>query len=169
VIGARCVLVRSFLDGPRDTTLFHVLAHEMDAAVRSRSVSLAFLDIDDLTGFNDRHGWELGTLLLDRVAETLTATGPHVSAGSFGGDEFAVVFFGTSRRSARARIHRALAHIASIEVVTGDRYERPYASVGGATSRAGCTPADLMRAAHDALVTSKRAGGRRVTWASICP
>jgi diguanylate cyclase len=161
--------VRSFLDGPRETTLFYVLAHEVDAAVERRTMSIAFLDIDDLTGFNDRHGWDLGTLLLERVGETLTAIGPDVLAGSFGGDEFVVVFPGTSRRSARARMHGVLAHIASIEIVSGDRRERPYASVGGATSHAGWTPAGLMQAAHDALVISKRAGGRRMTWASTCP
>lgn len=164
--------MRSFLDGPRDTTLSYVLSRELDlAAAKLRPVSLAFLDVGDLTGFNRRHGWNAGTALLGSIADVLVAMGPDVSVGSFGGDEFAVVLPGIGRRHAKARMHEALGRIATIEVHSATQVERPYASVGGATSGANCTSADLIRNAHDALVASKSAGGGGVTWARSfrCP
>jgi diguanylate cyclase (GGDEF)-like protein len=158
--------MRSFLDGPRETTLSHVLRRELDiGTTQLHPVSLAFLDVDDLTGFNQRHSWSAGTALLGSIADVLVALGPEVLAGSFGGDEFAAVLSGTNRRQARARMHQALNRITSIEIHGVTQGERPHVSVGGATSHPGCTFAELIRCAHDALVSSKSAGGGRVTWA----
>jgi diguanylate cyclase (GGDEF)-like protein len=157
--------VHSFLDGPRDTTLFHVLHRQLDlASIQRRPVSLAFLDVDDLTGFNRRHGWSAGTGLLGSISNVLTAIGPDVLAGRFGGDQFAAVLYAMSRRHAISRMREALHRITAIEVHGVIPCERPQISIGGATSRPDGTCVDLMRGAHDALVASKSAGGGRVTW-----
>ena len=69
------------------------LSHFLAATKRSNCYgAVLFLDLDNFKSLNDKHGHELGDLLLIEVAERLGACVREVdTVGRFGGDEFVVL------------------------------------------------------------------------------
>jgi diguanylate cyclase (GGDEF)-like protein len=56
-----------------------------------KTLSVLFIDVDDLKQINDRHGHEVGSSLLNEVAEFLKESFRRTDViGRIGGDEFAV-------------------------------------------------------------------------------
>jgi diguanylate cyclase (GGDEF)-like protein len=125
------------------------------AARTGRPLSIAVLDLDRLKEINDRHGHLEGDRVLFQVAEQLRVTLrlPDLSF-RWGGDEFAVLFPGTSARDAERACERLAERVAA-------RCRRP----GGEPVRLafGCAqadedtgPAGLLARADDVLRRLKR-------------
>lgn len=131
---------------------------------------VAFLDLDGFKAINDQHGHDVGDELLALVASRLCALDEPVGAvGRIGGDEFTVM----ATRPGDPDLFGELLLTA---------FEHPFA-LGLTTVRLGCSvgiaaqtvDADavgdrgddpvslLLRAADQALLASKRTGGRSVT------
>jgi diguanylate cyclase (GGDEF)-like protein len=148
--------MRNLLDPPDGYTLASILQGELERNARVESgLSLAFVDVDEFTRFNAVYGWNRGTEVLEAIVTALAAI-PGCSAGSIGGDAFAVVIGGMAASEAREAMRRKSQVIAQIA--------RVCVSIGGVTTRRRCTVRAMMRAAHDQLMAAKRAGGDRVVW-----
>lgn len=126
---------------------------ERDLSRASRSgepMTLAFVDVDDLKGTNDRGGHPAGDRLLRQVASVLTAnTRPHDPIIRYGGDEFVCALIGLTLTEAAdrlAEVNRALA-VAS---------ERGSITVGLAELEAGESLDSLIRRADNALYHQRR-------------
>jgi len=89
----RDLSLRDELTGLYNRRGFYVLAEQaLRLAQRSgKTLSVLFIDVDDLKQINDRHGHEVGSSLLNEVAEFLKESFRRTDViGRIGGDEFAV-------------------------------------------------------------------------------
>ena len=117
-------------------------------------VTLAVIDLDDFKPVNDTHGHDAGDVVLQIVAERLTAT---VRADDlvvrFGGDEFAVVFADDTTPDRAAHLADRITEAIGAPIVVSARLTVAVsASVGLATA-----PADVVvHQADDALYQAKR-------------
>lgn len=67
------------------------------------SLSLLFVDLDDLKGINDRHGHEAGDAVTQRVAKLMTCDRRRTGvAARIGGEEFALLLPETPQADALA-------------------------------------------------------------------
>lgn len=131
-----------------------------------RSVALAFIDLDQFKGINDRYGHEAGDAALKQVARVLreeTDPMPLLSA-RLGGDEFIAVWYNLPRPAAE-RIASRLTHAVEVRQVRNEG-----AAGGVLTISIGltvCHPdltvlaGDCMRRADQALYEAKEAGRNR--------
>lgn len=131
----------------------------------SDSEAVILFDLDRFKQVNDRYGHAGGDAAIRNFADTLRAHGRSGDLRArLGGEEFAMIMTGISRKEARATAERILAAFAAVETVTpeGQRF-RCTASAGIAFGTAQGTPIDqvIMRA-DDALFSAKRAGRNRV-------
>ncbi|MBZ6378059.1 hypothetical protein B5C34_01745 [Pacificimonas flava] len=127
-------------------------------------VHLLLVDLDHFKAVNDRHGHDVGDLVLEQVAKTLegTVNGRRAAAGRIGGEEFAVSFRGTldEARKLAEEIRRSVAALRfggkapglSVTVSIG---------ISGTTGRFNLLA--LYREADQALYDSKDAGRDVVT------
>ncbi|MDQ3890446.1 MAG: diguanylate cyclase [Actinomycetota bacterium] len=134
-------------------------AEKVETAKRgAEGVSLVVFDCDNFKSINDEGGHDVGDRALEAIAGYLRASvRSEDTVGRLGGEEFAVLLPDTepSRALAAAeRLRRGLAQ----EVI--DDWGRPItASFGVATyPDDGETPADLLRAADQAMYLAKRSG-----------
>jgi diguanylate cyclase (GGDEF)-like protein len=146
-----------------------------------RPYAVAMVDIDHFKKFNDTYGHQAGDQLLRKVATRLAAVSGGGRSFRYGGEEFAVVFPGHSRDEASRHLEIVREAIAAMSFTMrgADRRwrrrkrTRPAAgsrekvgvtiSVGVADSTAaGPTPADVVRAADEALYRAKHAGRNRL-------
>jgi diguanylate cyclase (GGDEF)-like protein len=91
------------------------LDEELERAARyRRPLSLAFIDVDDLRGINDRHGRVAGDFALQQVAGALAAGARVVDRlGRWAGGSFALVLPETSSAAAYGIAERLRADIAA--------------------------------------------------------
>jgi len=130
---------------------------------RRNSLALLFIDLDRFKLVNDRADHTAGDLVLNEMADRLTAMTRGVDVvARFGGDEF--VAFGEVNDEADAvemaeRIRKGL----SAPVGVGEAHLVVTASIGVVvTSDAGATPAVLLRDADNAMYEAKRSGRDQV-------
>jgi len=142
---------------------------------------VAMVDIDHFKKFNDQYGHQSGDDLLRKIGTTLMGVRGGGRPFRYGGEEFAVVFPGTA-------VDEAIPHLETLrDAVAATTFtvrapDRPRkkprgpkplsgprqrvsvtVSIGVAdASAAGEGPADVIRAADNALYRAKRAGRNRL-------
>jgi diguanylate cyclase (GGDEF)-like protein/PAS domain S-box-containing protein len=131
-----------------------------DAARTGHPVAVSFIDLDAFKRVNDTLGHTAGDLLLQEVAERLSAVvRPNDTVARFAGDEFLVLMVATSGGLAVALADRLLGALHDPPLRVGS--ETVTASMGLAVSYEGVTPEQLLREADVAMYHAKRAGRAR--------
>jgi diguanylate cyclase (GGDEF)-like protein/PAS domain S-box-containing protein len=149
------------------------LYRELHRAERSaKQVSVVMIDIDHFKHFNDKHGHDAGDFVLSAVARAITKSiRPSDIACRYGGEELAVVLAEADLECARERAEQLRLAIRDTNLThLGQRLPAPTASFGIAVYPAnGTKPADLLKAADQALYRAKRDGRDRVCAADDAP
>jgi diguanylate cyclase len=126
---------------------------------QGRSTSVMLLDVDFFKRLNDKYGHSAGDEVLKSVAATLKA---RVSSDDivcrYGGEEFTIIFPGTSLSLAHIAAERARAAIGAASLEIEGRPLHVTASVGLAEMRPGETAEEVLKRADEALYVSKRDG-----------
>ena len=136
-------------------------------AGRGRSFTLALIDIDHFTSFNDTWGHQTGDQVLRYVASVIgrMAEAPRFAA-RYGGEEFAVLFPGEDAAGVAAALDEIRDEIGSRALKrrsTNEELGAVTISSGLAQFRPGETGASITERADAALYASKHAGRNRVT------
>ena len=146
--------------------------------------AIAMVDVDHFKKFNDTHGHDIGDQVLRLVAARLAEIGGGATAFRYGGEEFSVLFPGST-------LEEALPHLEAIRTsIEGYRMavraaDRPKSGEEGAKLRGegavekhlsvtvsigACgakkksrSPAQVIKAADEALYRAKQAGRNRVS------
>ena len=167
---AHWLAMRDALTGLYNRRMFnHHLEQAMAQARREgQPLALLLVDVDHFKAYNDSHGHPQGDAVLQQVAQVALACigRPLDMVARVGGEEFAVLLYGSSADHAQALgqslvagvRQRALAHGASpvADVVT--------VSVGGAMLQAEDRPQSLFARADRVLYQAKNNGRDRCTW-----
>jgi len=142
------------------------LNRELHRAERNgKPVSVVMIDLDHFKRFNDKFGHDAGDFVLSAVARTITKSiRPSDIACRYGGEELAVVLAEADISCARARAeHMRLAIRETNLVHLGQTLPPSTASFGVAVYPGnGTKPADLLKAADQALYRAKEEGRDRV-------
>ena len=142
------------------------LNRELHRAERSgKPVSVVMIDIDHFKRFNDKFGHDAGDFVLSAVARTIAKSiRPSDIACRYGGEELAVVLAEADLECGRARVEHMRRAIRETNLVhLGQTLPAPTASFGIAVYPAnGTKPADLLKAADQALYCAKKEGRDRV-------
>ena len=95
---------------PNRTFFTHQLSSALVSSKRSGKFgALLFLDIDNFKNLNDSHGHAVGDLLLQQVADRLSATvRANDTVSRFGGDEFVILLEGVGETTKEAEINASL-------------------------------------------------------------
>ncbi|HEV3473483.1 MAG TPA: diguanylate cyclase [Actinomycetota bacterium] len=142
------------------------LAHEVARSSRSNApLSVLLIDIDGMTGMNDRWGELIGDELIQVVAEELRAV-LRTSDGiyRYEGDDFAAVLPDTDMSTAFLAAERCRHAIMEMPTGRGDIT----ISLGVAEYASGRKPEDLVAKAQIALFRAKESGGNR-SWRADDP
>jgi diguanylate cyclase (GGDEF)-like protein len=140
-----------------DVELDRQLARALRGAV---PLSLVILDLDHFKEINDRNGHAAGDRALCELADLLRR---ERRAGDtlarLGGEEFAIVLFGTDAPGARSFAQRLIREVHGLTVE-----QRPLSASAGVATMAGeaAERASLLLAADRALYAAKNAGRARV-------
>ena len=142
------------------------LNRELHRAERSNTpVSVVMIDIDQFKHFNDKYGHDAGDFVLSAVARAITKN-IRLSdiACRYGGEELAVVLSDANLESALERAEQLRLAIRGTNLThMGQTLPGPTASFGVAVFPAnGSKPADLLKAADQALYRAKQEGRDRV-------
>jgi len=150
-------------------------------ALGSRYV-VAMGDVDHFKKFNDTHGHDVGDQVLRLVAARLAAVGGGGRAFRYGGEEFTVLFPDTTLKEALPHLEAVRRAVEEYRMaIRGD--DRPKSqrrgsrlrgegpadetlsvtiSIGAAEPKPGMKPAEVIKAADEALYRAKQAGRNRV-------
>jgi diguanylate cyclase (GGDEF)-like protein/PAS domain S-box-containing protein len=136
---------------------------EFAAAQRRHDpISIAVLDVDRFKLVNDVHGHAMGDEVLLALAQVLS-DGVRSSdlICRFGGDEFVIVFPGTTAEVGEARAEALCQAFRSLRFADahGDALQATI-SIGVATTGEGDAPIDVLMAQADAALYSAKRGGR---------
>jgi diguanylate cyclase (GGDEF)-like protein len=151
--------------------------------------ALAMADVDHFKSFNDTHGHDIGDQVLKLVAARLAEVEGGGRAFRYGGEEFTVLFPDLSLEEALPHLEAARASIEGyqmavrgedrpkkkeegekrrgpddVDSVLPDKILSVTISIGGAEPRGeGVPPAQVLKAADEALYRAKRGGRNRVS------
>jgi diguanylate cyclase (GGDEF)-like protein/PAS domain S-box-containing protein len=143
-----------------------VFCRELYRAERSgKPVSVVMIDIDNFKRFNDQHGHDAGDFVLSAVARAISNNvRPSDIACRYGGEELAIVLPETDLEGARDRAEHMRRAIQETNLThAGQTLPAPTASFGVAVYPGdGAKPADLLKAADQALYRAKQQGRDRV-------
>jgi diguanylate cyclase (GGDEF)-like protein len=135
-----------------------------------QSVALLMIDLDHFKKINDTYGHGVGDDVIRRVGASIRAgCRPYDIACRFGGDEFGVILAENDTSCAEQISNRILSQISNIKIRTGGD-EIKVACSGGLASATSMPidfePADLLKAADEALYKAKSEGRNRLAVAS---
>lgn len=139
-----------------------VVASSVDDASPALPVSVAMIDLDGFAELNDAHGREAGDAVLRGFGEALAHNLPaEVGIHRIGGDEWAVVFFGSPLENSLVLLEELRGHVEATPLGSA---EHPITMSAGIAARPphGTSGDSLLRAADEALSQSKRAGRNKV-------
>jgi diguanylate cyclase (GGDEF)-like protein/PAS domain S-box-containing protein len=149
------------------------LNRELHRSERSgKPLAVVMIDIDHFKGFNDKYGHDAGDFVLSALARAIiTKIRPSDMACRYGGEELAVVLPEASLANACERAEQMRLAIRDTNLThLGQTLPAPTASFGVAVYPAnGSKPADLLKAADDALYRAKRDGRDRICVAEQPP
>ncbi len=149
-----------------------------------RNYVLAMTDVDHFKKFNDTHGHDVGDQVLRLVASQLRKVGGGGRAYRYGGEEFTLVFPGKSIEECLPHLEAVRQAIEAYQVQLRDKQSRPQDDQQGRSRRRGSgaqsvsvtisigvaerdaeqrTPAEVIKAADQALYAAKSAGRNRVS------
>ena len=140
--------------------------NELERAKRDKSaLTLVLGDLDHFKEVNDRHGHQVGDLVLRSVAQELQGAMRRIDyVCRTGGEEFAIILPNTPAAAAQEVLARLLARLADMVVQVPERDESPgiTLSLGAVTYPAGGSdPEELYRKADSMLYLSKATGRNR--------
>ncbi len=143
------------------------LADELRRALDAGSVLSVFIfDVDTFKHYNDRNGHVAGDRLLQSLARLVQDNVRKDGVfGRYGGEEFLIIFPGTTRAHALAAAENVRQAVAAHEFPFGFDQPLGFVSVSGGVAECpldGSDAASLVRAADEALYQAKRAGRNRV-------
>jgi diguanylate cyclase (GGDEF)-like protein len=146
--------------------------------------AIAMLDVDHFKKFNDSHGHDIGDQVLRLVGSRLAQVAGGGTAYRYGGEEFCMLFPGVRAAAALSHAEQMRADIAAYQMAVR-RDDRPRDTEAGARLRslraaektlsvtvsiglaepdaALATPAQVLRAADQALYRAKEGGRNRVS------
>ena len=137
----------------------HRLIEALAAAAAGDALSVAYLDLDRFKLVNDLYGHAAGDEVLRQVcartSEMLTA---GQSIGRIGGDEFVILFHGTSIRSAAWTCRGILDRLAATPYQVGEQAFQVRGSIGIVEVEAGATVSDVISTADQGCRVAKRGG-----------
>lgn len=152
--------IRDFLTGLFNRRHFFTQATEVLAA--GTPVTAAMVDVDWFKKINDRHGHDVGDVVLKRIAATLADhLRPEDILARFGGEEFCILLPQLSRDEAPAFFERLRAAVADLSVPTAGAPITATVSIG--ISFGPATDLDeLLGRADVALYRAKAEGRNRI-------
>jgi len=146
--------------------------------------AIAMIDVDHFKKFNDTHGHDVGDQVLKLVGARLAQVGGGGIAYRYGGEEFSVLFPGSELADVLPHLEAMRASIESYRMAVRAP-DRPKSAEDGVKRRAGAsaashlsvtvsigacapsgrlkTPAQVIRAADEALYRAKQGGRNRVS------
>ncbi|MBI5522869.1 MAG: diguanylate cyclase [Desulfarculus sp.] len=129
------------------------------------ALALLMLDLDHFKAYNDSHGHQEGDRVLGAVANVLKAAvrRPGDLAARYGGEEMVALLVGADLEGAMAVAQELRQRVEGLGLAHGASPVAPVVTVSlgvaAARPRPGSRPAELLRAADQALYQAK-AGGR---------
>ena len=157
-------LVDPLTELSRRHVLEDALRRETDRLRRSGgSLALVMIDLDFFKRINDAHGHRAGDQVLARVGRLLRHTARDIDLPArFGGEEFAVLLYGSRLDGALSFAERFRAHLREMKVSTPRGDVQVTASLGVAVGADLVSPDELVEAADQALYRAKLEGRDRV-------
>jgi diguanylate cyclase (GGDEF)-like protein len=133
-----------------------------------RTLTLAYVDLDNFKSVNDSRGHQVGDDVLGVVARVMRLCLRETDAAArVGGDEFAILLPETGLEGAQALLERVRATIEAEMRLFGCAVT---ASIGAVTFRTPPgTPADVLERADQQMYRVKREGKNRVEVVELCP
>ncbi|MGZ4383449.1 MAG: diguanylate cyclase [Gaiellaceae bacterium] len=126
--------------------------------------AILFIDVDHFKRINDRHGHEVGDLVLRMVARTLAGLArAHDFVGRWGGEEFVMLVAGVEAPGLRKVAERVRALVQATGLRDDHRLVDVSVSIGAALAQPGDTSQTLIRRADQLMYRSKLDGRNRVT------
>jgi diguanylate cyclase (GGDEF)-like protein/PAS domain S-box-containing protein len=123
-----------------------------------------FIDIDHFKQVNDRHGHEVGDLLLRLVALTLSnSIRPFDLVGRWGGEEFVAIVTNVTPQQLEHIAERARILVAESDILQDGQRLSVTISTGATMARSDDTVDTLIRRADRLMYASKTAGRNRTT------
>jgi diguanylate cyclase (GGDEF)-like protein len=159
------------LTGLKNRTALEVyLEDSLEMESEDHTLTFLYLDLDGFKSVNDTLGHQSGDVLLQKVAQRLTALSHEQGITvRLGGDEFLIVLRSVVFFPREEATQYAQDIIQSLNKPFIIDYERVHigCSIGGAEYPTNSTnPSEIIRMADEALYLSKRAGKNRVTFYS---
>jgi diguanylate cyclase (GGDEF)-like protein len=126
--------------------------------------SVVFIDLDHFKSINDRHGHEVGDLVLKEVANCLAQhTRRSDLFGRVGGEEFMMLLPNTDLSGAKLLAEKLRQHVEELAPLIGSERIPVTVSIGVARNRSGQESiADIRREADQAMYRAKAEGRNRV-------
>ncbi|NHA14713.1 EAL domain-containing protein [Thioalkalivibrio sp. XN279] len=152
---------------PNRMAFAHRLAEAMQQSHRTgQPLAVAYMDLDGLAEFNERHGQPCGDRLIAELASRLVACCGAGEVARVGGDEFTCILQARAPgEDLEDQLEQLMRDIASPVVIDGEVFSAT-ASIGAAVlpPQGGIDAEQLLRQADQAMYQSKLSGKNRYTF-----